>query len=331
MFNDPIMSIINKNLSYKYRQEVISIISESSEAKAKAYGNIANFFYKRFEKMKIGNALKEYTSSKGSILSFKGYKNMVDCLALLKMQNNPAISKAAIVIEQAVLNLKANQRSFEVAFKTSSDLGKFVYCTILKACMASTSLLISHIDDGAYKQSSYYDFSSHIAITSLEKFNEACKTNVISKALRIDNNLGNRAVKEGFLDDIVGAGITVASSFITYIRSLVYWVYYTRIDLAEYLEQQAAYLEMNKIAIQNNRPDLTQKEKQKIIDEQTKWQKRLLELSDTIQVDDIKAARKAQEEAKKDIKEMKVSDITTSSNSQNEDNQSSGEEMPDFF
>ena len=88
---------------------------------------------------------------------------------------------------------------------------------------------------------------------------------------------------------------------------------------------------MNKIAIQNNRPDLTQKEKQKIIDEQTKWQKRLLELSDTIQVDDIKAARKAQEEAKKDIKEMKVSDITTSSNSQNEDNQSSGEEMPDFF
>ena len=331
MLNDPIMSIINKNLSYKDRQEVISIISESSSSKNRIYGNIATYFFNRFNVDALRKAIKDYKASKGVVTSFKGYKNMIDCLELLKLHNQPSISKAAITIQTAVLNLKSKQKLFEVAFKTSSNLGVVIYSSILKGCVAATSLLISHVDDAAYKSATYFDATSHIAIFALDKFNEACKNNIIDKALRIESNLGGRAVREGFLDDLVGAGITVASSFITYIRSLVYWVYYTRIDLAEYFEQQAAYLEMNKIAIQNNRPDLTQKEKQKIIDEQTKWQKRLLELSDMVQVDDIKAARKAQEEAKKDIKEIKVADMTNSQSPQSIEGDNSGEEMPDFF
>ena len=104
---------------------------------------------------------------------------------------------------------------------------------------------------------------------------------------------------------------------------MVYWVYYTRIDLADYLEQQAAYLELNKTALQN-RKDIPEAKKKEIIAKQTEWQKRLLDLADKIQIDDIKAARKAKEQAEKDSKEMKKDDVTNGGSN-------TDTSTPDFF
>ena len=67
-------------------------------------------------------------------------------------------------------------------------------------------------------------------------------------------------------------------------------------DFADYLELQAAYIEMNRISLQN-RQDLTEDQKKEIIRKQAKWQERLLKLADMIQLDDVKAARKAKADA----------------------------------
>jgi hypothetical protein len=147
--------------------------------------------------------------------------------------------------------------------------------------------------------------------------------------MRYELNIGNRAVREDGLVDMVGdvinLGVTVASAFITAIRSLVYWVYYTRIDLADYLEQQAAYVELNRKALEN-RTDLDPEKKRKIIEKQKEWELRLLKLSDRIQVDDVKAARKAKADADKEAKEMKTADATGDASDNDEE-----QPMPDFF
>jgi hypothetical protein len=105
----------------------------------------------------------------------------------------------------------------------------------------------------------------------------------------------------------------------------VYWVYYTRIDLADYLEQQAAYVELNRKALEN-RTDLDPEKKRKIIEKQKEWELRLLKLSDRIQVDDVKAARKAKADADKEAKEMKTADATGDASDNDEE-----QPMPDFF
>ena len=76
-----------------------------------------------------------------------------------------------------------------------------------------------------------------------------------------------------------------------------------------------------------NRTDLDPEKKRSIIEKQKEWELRLLKLSDRIQVDDIKAARKAKADADKEAKEMKTADATGNQ----EDNNSEGQEVPDFF
>ena len=74
-----------------------------------------------------------------------------------------------------------------------------------------------------------------------------------------------------------------------------------------------------------NRQDIPDAKKKEIIQKQTEWQKTLLDLADKIQVDDIKAARKAQEQADKDTRDMKKDDVTDGG-SDNTDTST-----PDFF
>ena len=76
---------------------------------------------------------------------------------------------------------------------------------------------------------------------------------------------------------------------------------------------------MNRISLQN-RQDLTEDQKKEIIRKQAKWQERLLKLADMIQLDDVKAARKAKADADKDGKEVSASHATGTS-----------EDVPDFF
>ena len=143
--------------------------------------------------------------------------------------------------------------------------------------------------------------------------------------LRFDLNIsGKYSVKESIFGDTISLGVSVGSALITAIRSLVYWVYYTRMDLADYLEQQAAYIEVNKVALEN-RKDLDANKKKEIIRKQTEWQQTLLKWSDEIQLDDVKAARKAKAEAEKDLKEMTPQDVTVGTDEEND------EPMPDFF
>lgn len=315
---DPIMTIINKNLSYKDRKEVISIMTESTSSKEKIYTNIGNYFLGRVASLNPMKLLKKYADSKGDITKLEGYEITVGCVKAL--ESDVKVSRDAKIIEEALLNIKNRKKSFTVGFKSDSAISKLIYAAAAKACVASTSLLINQTDiGGGYKGSNNFDHNRPVSIYGLELFNKYCKDGSVDRILRDD--LNRKIAKEDFLPfDLVAA---LGSAFIVGIRSMVYWVYYTRIDLADYLEQQAAYLELNKTALQN-RKDIPEAKKKEIIAKQTEWQKRLLDLADKIQIDDIKAARKAKEQAEKDSKEMKKDDVTNGGSN-------TDTSTPDFF
>lgn len=321
------MSIINKNLSYKDRQSVISTMESVVGGRNMVYGNIGNYFYKRLTKLNVLSMLGGYTSCKGDVTKFKGYENNLSALQFLKADTHLGISKNALIVEEALLNLKSRKKVFELGFKTKETmLGKLAFGAVLKACVAAISMLITESSVVSTSKSPF----THMVFDSLALFNMGCKDGTVDKMMRYELNL-NGAVKENAITDLISVGVSVASALITGIRSLVYWVYYTRIELADYLEQQAAYIEINKVALEN-RKDIDANKKKEIIRKQTEWQKTLLDLSDKIQLDDVKAARKAKAESEKDAKEIKAADANgTKTTGDSNGEGSSDNEVPDFF
>lgn len=329
-FYDPVRYVIDHNLSYKGRRRVIEVMTESISGKEKVYANISNYFYKKINEKNMMPYLAKYADSKGNVAKFKGYDQMLTCLQYLKADAHMDVSRNAQVVEESLLNLKARKKSFELSFGAKeSQLGKLMYSALLKACVSTTSLLIGN-SAVAVGNTQRKTIKTPLSIEGLSLFNKYCKDGTVDRMMRYELNIGNRAVREDGLVDMIGdainLGVSVASAFITAIRSLVYWVYYTRIDLADYLEQQAAYVELNRKALEN-RTDLDPEKKRKIIEKQKEWELRLLKLSDRIQVDDIKAARKAKADADKEAKEMKTGDATGDVS----DDIDNGQEVPDFF
>lgn len=328
-FYDPVRYVIDHNLSYKGRRRVIEVMTESISAKDKVYANISNYFYKKMTEKNMMPYLDKYNASKGNVEKCKGYKELLASLQYLKSDSHMDVSRNAHVVEDALLNLKARRKSFELGFGgKESQLCKLVYGCVLKACIATTSLLIGD-SAVAVGNAQRKTFKTPLSIEGLALFNKYCKEGTVDRMLRYELNIGNRAVREDGLVDAIGdtinLGVSVASAFITAIRSLVYWVYYTRIDLADYLEQQAAYIELNRKVLET-RKDLDPEKKRKIIENQKEWELRLLKLSDRIQVDDVKAARKAKADADKAAKDIKTGDAT-GDNSDNDE----GQDVPDFF
>ena len=325
-FYDPVKYIIDHNMTYYGRRKVLDIMTEAS-GKRQVYANISNYFYKNILKKNMMPYLDKYTASKGNIEHHKGYNEMLTSLQYLKSDAHMDVSKNATIVEDAVLNIKARKKAFELSFVKDSQLGKLMYAALLKACVATTSILIGN-SAVAIGNVQLKTIKTPLSIEGLSLFNKYCKDGTVDKMLRYDLNVGGAVKEAGILDavgDAINLGVSVASAFITAIRSLVYWVYYTRIDLADYLEQQAAYVELNRKALES-RKDLDPEKKKQIIAKQKEWELRLLKLSDRIQVDDVKAARKAKADAEKEAKQMRTSDATGNSADDDE-----GQDVPDFF
>lgn len=314
---DPIMQIINTRLSYKDRREVISIMTESSVMKDKVYSNIGKYFTKSITTQDT-KALEPYLACKGNIVRDKNFKQYSEAIEFLKHDPSPNISKNALIIEEGLNNLKVRSKAFELGCKTKDNpVSKLLFAAVHKMCCGAISLLISDSSICGAPSAP----KSYLPIEGLGLFNKYCKDGTVDKLMRVENFGDNKIAKEGLLDLPFAILTNLASAFITAIRSAVYWVFYTRMDIAEYLEQQATYIEMNKVRV-NNRSDLSDTKKKEIIRKQTEWQNRLLKWSDAIQLDDVKAAKKAKEQAEKEEKEITAADAKGDTRD---------DDVPDFF
>lgn len=318
--DDPVMTLINKNFSYNDRRAIIEAMSESNEKRIAVYEGIGNYFLKKIDALKPGMFLGKYLQDKGDITNRKGYSDTMDSLAFLKDDGNMVVGQSASTVEEAMLNLKSRKKEFGLACKGNDfPFIKLLYATVSKACLVSTSLLIgcsSELNENNAK------IDIPVSIASLATFNKYCKSGDVDKIIRY-NIMREKVVKEGLLDYSLDTIVTIATAIITVFRNLVYWVYNTRMDMADYLEHQAMYLEMNKGAVEA-RADLNANQKKDIIKKQMEIKDKLLRLSDKIQLDEVKAARKAKEQSEKDTREMKSQDLGTADNNKDDS-------VPDFF
>ena len=104
-------------------------------------------------------------------------------------------------------------------------------------------------------------------------------------------------ITEGLFTPFTSLFTLIGTSILNIIRNFVYWIYDSSRETGDYFEQQALYLQLHEVEIKNN-PNLTEAQKKEIIAKQRKWSERLLELADTFQIDDVKAAKEAAKKAK---------------------------------
>ena len=124
--------------------------------------------------------------------------------------------------------------------------------------------------------------------------------------------LSKKTVKESVIGTtMIAVGAIVAFAFA--LRMIVFYVYYSRTQLADYFEQQSTFLKIHASEVKK-RKDLSPEEKQSILESQKKWAERLHNLSELIVVDSIEAMKKAKEEEKNVNIDINPTNINTDDN-----------------
>ena len=255
--------------------------------------------------------------SNGDITKVKYYKSTIECLDVLAeiFEKNGITEPALSDIRLAISNVANNKRQFEYGFKTKIDYMIIMYNTTVMAIIDATSMLI--VDYMNYivgpNQDKYVNSSGRfdksrgtISIDNLRKFNTLVKNGTFSTAC-------NHFIKNG--DDVLVAGTNVVTeglgavilisvgalasirALIVLIREMIYYIYHSRVSLSDYLESQAALLEMNRYAIENSKRPASQKKE--IIKKQESVILKLHRISDKLKIN----AEDTTELARKKIKE----------------------------
>ena len=273
--------------------------------------------------LKYGNKCDFGTipKSKGDITKVDGIEDTVQCLDILNQlhtKHNIPIQDIADIrtVISAITRLK---RSFEFGFKTNNDYLIITYNTIVMAVLDATSNLIA-------------DYTSYMVTPNDVQYQGVSKSNKKRESVSIDtirrfaklsadgtldstvNSIVNIATKRSAgtrttNDAVVTESLTVAvvitagillgiKLIIEGIRSLIFGAYNSRVKVAEYLEMQATFLEMNRLVVENTNRPASQKEK--ILKNQEKVILKLRRLADKIKINSEDMSAKGDKLAKQE-------------------------------
>lgn len=258
--------------------------------------------------------------SQGEIMNYSGYGKMMEVLdamdALADEQHASTVKDLTGVVRTAVSNIRGLSSTFKRGFQERSNYVMLEYNLYTYACVEATSALI-------------YEFADYIkrpdkAVMSIALKNTTSRANLfifeqLRKFNHVQENMGmdyrkmleatmNKG-KNNFigLDAAIGYGaISLAAlAIVPVTRELVYLYYNVRKNLSKTLDTQAMFLEMNKLAVQNNSA-FTVDERKKIIDKQQKLAAKLRRLSSTLRVEAVTATKKTKKDLEGDNKKMAV-------------------------
>jgi hypothetical protein len=174
------------------------------------------------------------------------------------------------------------------------------YITHVRLFVSGVSLTLAKVHDPNVKN----PYIGTSVLTWIEKSNKQYQDGTVKKAI---NGLTQKDKNTHEAIELVGVlliGTIIA--FITIclsIRIFVYYFYYTRMQLADYFEQQATFLNLHKSELSKDR-NMNAKERDSVADAQKRWADRFMALSEMIQDDDIASAKKTKEIVKKTNKEV---------------------------
>jgi len=304
--DNPIQKILLENATtFSERNQIFAL----TEADSAVINNtmIANLYKSAIDKSHVD--FDNIPDSKGDITKYTGYVPMMKTISLLKeiaVKSNIKIPELATV-EQAISNITVYKDLFEKGFRLEKEFIILQYNVLVAACVESISTIISsyvdyvkRVDKVEFTVIKGSKLSGWLCISNLERFNISVKNGDFAKVLNTVINSG----KQGFVgvDDIIIPALIIGGVMILVplIRELIFYFFYARMKISDYLKQQAAFLELNRINVEVS--NLPANKKKEILKKQSETINTLNSLSDKIKVNHTMAQSKAVEALKTENK-----------------------------
>lgn len=272
--------------------------------------------------------------SEGDIRRYVGYNSMMETLQVMrdmcedhlsnkfiKADSHAQILKYVETIERAVGSIAELHTSYENGFTQHNTYVMLEYCTYTYTCVEATTALIYQFVE-FIKSPDMITLQIDLRNTKmranafyfdqLARFNQMMETNSTTYRKMLDT-MSNGGRNNFFgLDDglMVGSAaiLMIAVSIIPITRELIYHFYHLRGNLANSLELQATFLEMNRACVEANQ-NFTEEKKKKVLKKQEVLRNKLLKLSEMLRVKAVKANEQAKKEIKSENKKMTVQSL----------------------
>ena len=249
---------------------------------------------------------KEYklvTKTRGDIRKLKNFKSLDANINTLKRLNHPVVSN---IIRSYEL-LRDNKSHWIRAYKIKQTIVSLLYETVTLALVASVSQVYAHIlnKQESSKNNQFVinmadikkDINDlpHIApFDTLEKFVEFSRHGYLGRMFEtLYPHLNEQVIASVIIYSILGiSGIVL---LITILRHMIYFYYYARVSIADYLRFQADLLNSHRNELQ-----LIKGTSPKVLSKQQKVIKKLQQLADWIDVENKAASTQAKRKIVKD-------------------------------
>ena len=231
--------------------------------------------------------------SAGDIEKMKYYANTVECLGTLEelYRKHNIEDSTLMTVKNAISNMKKYRPQFQDGFRRKHEFIMLTYNSLAMSIIDATSFLIASFMDYIVSPDSKYAVGKNagnsrgrVVTDSLEKFNTMSNNNQFGDALdymlmeQRKNFAGETVV-------ITGAIVLILLSIVPIIRELIFFYYHSRVRLSDYLNMQADFLEMNKLAVQAS--SKSPAERKAIIKKQDDVIKKMRRKADKLQINDV--------------------------------------------
>ena len=311
---NPITNILLENCkTFSERREVLAL----TEAETHNVNNnmVGKLFNSALNKAHID--YDDIPKSKGDITKYEGYKSMVESLSLLRDISLKAAHKIPEIeiVEKALDNIVANRDLFERGIKLNKDYVVLQYNTLVMSCVIATSSLIAsyvdfikRVDTIEFVVINPKNHPGKICIENLSKFNQSVASGDFTKVM----NSVIKANSEGLTGvsaSIAGTIIVGAVLGVTFMRDIVFYAYYSRVKVAEYLRTQALFLELNENIINSKGYNMPAPKKAKVLQNQAELIKKLKSAAEAIDVSDRMAVNNMNTDIKKENSSWRLEDV----------------------
>lgn len=299
------MKVLLENAGTFREKNEVRAIEESEKM------NLDNIMVSKLYKSAIEKAHIDFDNipeSKGDIEAYEGYPVMLESLETVKaLAQKQSIKIEEIeVLEKTFSNLIAYRNVYQDGFALNKSFIQLQYNALVMACVEATSSIIaSYMDyitrpsDIEFKIIKDKKNNGTHCITILRKYNDSVKSGEYQKLI---NAIVNH--KDGFIGMETGmvmvAIVGGALAIVPLLRELIFYFFYSRMKISEYLQIQAMLIELNRSHVESM--NLTSKKKKEVLKKQEQMIKTLTKLSDKLKVSQKMATAKTMEEVKKEEK-----------------------------
>lgn len=226
--------------------------------------------------------------SMGDIEKVKYYESTLECLNILKSATDSTdyIKTSVSEVLSCISNMKGLKTLFNTGFRIHHAFMEIMYNSMVMAIIDATSMLISDYvtycmgSDG--RSTVTIDKKrGNVCLENIRKFNQMYMKGDVVKSL---NYMISEYKKSALGTTLVVTSVVIGVllAIVPLIRELVYFFYSSKVKLANYLELEAKFLELNKSVVQSSNKSAS--EKKKILQNQSKKIMELHRMADKLRV-----------------------------------------------